>query len=261
MACDNLYLHKCPGLCRYHMNSTLLTVFLSLSYASATSYAPNATSVDCQLAGVYQHANASAQFNVPAVTVTNPIKVGVLNTSGTDHWIVTNALSVSSRAYPPDTNPLLESAIFLDVSSTLRSPSDAKEAGLSGCAFAYSLPASDLGKTDNGSCKSLFDDACLSDFISDATDWIRRAIFEGNINEDDTDICESLYQRLLIAPDSCNEFKAEGSAALGLGIMDHSRELLTPSLLWEISKLTHPFSQRSICDHWSPQTRRIAATP
>ncbi|MDI1491941.1 MAG: hypothetical protein OHK93_003152 [Ramalina farinacea] len=212
------------------MTSTLLIVFLSLSYASATSYTPNATSVDCQLASAYQHANASAQFNVPAVTVTNPIKAGFLNTSETDHWTVTNALSVSSKAYPPDTNPLLESAIFLDVSSTLRSPSDAKEAGLSGCAFTYRLPASDLGKTDNGSCKSLFDDACLNDFISDAIDWIRRAIFEGDGNEEDADICESLYQRLLIAPDSCNKFKAEGSTSLGLGIMDHSRELLTPPL-------------------------------
>lgn len=166
---------------QFHIPSSLVIVLLSLSYASATSSAPNTTSADCQLAGVYQHANASAQFNIPAVSVANPIKVGVLNTSETDHWKVTNALSVSSKTSPSDTNPLLESAIYLDVSSTLHSPSDAKDAGLSGCAFAFSLPASDLGKTDNGSCRSVIDDACLNDFISDAIDCTRRVILEGHM--------------------------------------------------------------------------------
>ena len=202
---------------QFHVTSSYVTVLLSLSCASATSCVPNATSADCQLAGVYQHANVSASFHVSAVSVAKPIQVGVLNTS---------------KAYPSNTSPLLESAIYLDVSSTLPSPFDAKEAGLSGCASAYSLPSSELGKTDNGSCQSLFDDACLNHFISDAIDWIRRAIFKGNYSEDDTDIRESLYRRLLNAPDSCNKFEAEGSTSLGLRIMDHSRELLTPPLLW-----------------------------
>ena len=209
---------------RFHITLPLVIIFLSLLYASATSYPPNTASVDCQLAGVYQQANASAQFNIPAVSVANPIKVGILNTSETDIWKVTNALSISSKAYPPDTNPLVESAIFLDVSSTLHSPSDAKEAGLSGCAFAFSLPVSDLGKTDNGSCNSVFDDACLNDFILDAIDSTRRVILEGDISMNDTVICDSIYQSLLSVPDSCSKFKAEGSTSLGLGIMGHSRK-------------------------------------
>ena len=184
--------------------------------------------VGCQVGSLYQNANASATFSIPGVDIERVPEPGqkdkvTLTKSKLNNWTFNNVLGQSSDVYAIDHHLILEQAMYLDPSSTLKNQSSAADAGLSGCAFFFTLPLSDVGKKDDGSCTTVLDEKCVKDFTSQADSAslkVSNNDFDSSLASNDT--CVHIADALRDLPASCQKYKEKGSNSLGIGLNSYS---------------------------------------
>ena len=136
--------------------------------ANAQSQSSRLDKISCQHTVVYQNPNASASYAIPAVkaTATEDNSIGI-TTSSTANWTLTNVLSQSKDFSSTDQHPILEQAVFLDTSSTLKNSSSAAKAGLIGCAIYFTLPTF-LTTDVAGDCTLALGEDCVNEFVENA---------------------------------------------------------------------------------------------
>ena len=225
-------------LCRASLSwAVLLSSYFSLIGVLAQEPNDGLRKVGCQVASVQQHPNASASYSIPAVEIQREAQSGEkdtvkFSTSTTNNWTFTNVLGETNDVYAPTSHRVIEQAMFLDVSTTLQNATTASDAGLSGCAFFFSLPSKDLGKDDDGSCSAVFDAKCVRDF-KNLADQASLKVANGSLGrlENDTVACGNIAEGLRSKelPASCLKFKQKSSNSLGTGLVAYSRKLPWPA--------------------------------
>ena len=150
------------------MRCLILLIANNILLATAQSQSSRLDKIGCQHTIVYQNPNASASYAVPAVEATaTGDNTAAISTSSIANWTLTNVLSQSKDFSSIDHHPILEQAVFLDTSSTLKNSSALAKAGLIGCAIYFTLPTF-LTTDFAGDCALALGEDCVNEFIENA---------------------------------------------------------------------------------------------
>lgn len=202
---------------------TIFSRILLVSSQNLTSEARLIERIDCQLANLYQQPNASNAYEIPAIeALTSSAPDLSLARSPTQKWALTAVLGQSTDIYSADDPPILERAIFLDTSSTLKNSSTAVDLGISGCNLVFSLASSRGQNDDNGDCTSVFDDECVNDIKGQALVQAQSIAAGGLGNLTLSEACYQMSLAVTSGPESCSEYKEGESNFIGNGVLQYS---------------------------------------